>query len=81
MGMIQAPSVVIDIIDIPHIAAGKTENYPPVGANSHGPKAFELTLERMQPETGHVHVRNRTGSIEPRENVAARDVGASPSIS
>jgi hypothetical protein len=32
--------------------------------------SVELASERMQPETWHVHIRHRTGGVEPRENIA-----------
>jgi hypothetical protein len=32
-------------------------------------KALQLTLERMQPEAGNIHLGRSTGSVEPRENV------------
>src|SRR6266852_1261269 len=43
-------SVVIDIINVPRIMASKAKDHPPVGANSHRPKTFQIALERMQPE-------------------------------
>jgi hypothetical protein len=44
----------------------QSENHPPVGANGHGPKSFELTFERMQPKSGDIHIRNPPGCIESR---------------
>jgi len=34
------------------------------------PKTFEPAFERVQPETGHIHVGHDAGRIEPRENIA-----------
>src|ERR1035441_3153870 len=69
IGMVQAPSVVIDIINLQRVALHQAENHPPVGAHRHRPKAFELALERMQPAARPVHVRDRIGSIQTGENV------------
>ena len=33
------------------------------------PKALQFALQGMQPEPRQIHIRNRTGRIEPRENV------------
>ncbi|MGH9433723.1 MAG: hypothetical protein ACRD3T_19515 [Terriglobia bacterium] len=61
--------VIIDIINILGVALGKTENHPPVSPDGHGPKAFSSGLERMQPETRHVHIGHGAGRVEPRENI------------
>ena len=42
--------MVIDIINVEHIGVSEAENHSPVGANGHGPKPFQLSLERMQPK-------------------------------
>jgi len=59
-------SVVIDI-NIRR-AIVKTENHPPVGPNSHGPKAFHLTFERMQPKPRQVHMTNSRRGVKRRQN-------------
>jgi hypothetical protein len=69
IGMVQFLSVVIEIINIQRITVSKAKDYSPVCANRRGPKSSELAFERMQPETGQVHIGDTAGSIEPRENV------------
>src|SRR5271157_1242009 len=61
IGMSSLLSVVIEIINVQHVAFAKAENHPPVGADRPRPKAFQLALERMQPEPRQVHIRCRTG--------------------
>jgi hypothetical protein len=61
--------MVIDIINIERLALGEAENHTPVGTNRYRPKAFQLALERMQPEARQVHISDRTCSIKARENV------------
>ncbi len=61
-------SVVIDIINVRR-AIIKTENHPPVGPDSYGPKAFPLTFERVQPETRQVHMNNGRGGMQRGENI------------
>jgi len=61
-------SVVIDIIYFLRVPI-KAKNHPPVGPNSHRPKAFHLSFERMQPESRQVHVGNRRGGMKRRQNI------------
>ena len=62
--------MVIRVIDVKGVGANKAKNHPPVCAYRYGPKTFELACERMQPETGHIHVSHDAGRVEPRENIA-----------
>jgi hypothetical protein len=73
MGMVQSPSVVVHVINIQHVALCEAENDSPICANPYRPEASEVALERMQPETGQVHIRNRSGGVEPDENVPKLD--------
>jgi len=61
--------VVIDVIDIMRVAFRQSENHPPISADCYRPKAFEVTFERMQAEAWQIHIRNRTGGIQPCQNV------------
>jgi hypothetical protein len=61
--------VIIDKINVLRVAIRKTEDHPPIGANRHCPKAFEITLKRVQSKARQVHIRDRTGSVKTRENV------------
>lgn len=61
-------SVVIDIINVLRIAV-KAEDHAPVGAYCNSPEAFQPTLKRMQPETGHIHVSNGSGGVKRRQNI------------
>jgi hypothetical protein len=62
--------VVVHIINVEGVTVSKPENHPPVCANRDRPEPFEFALERMQPETGHIHIGHNTGRVEPRENIA-----------
>ena len=64
-------SVVIDIINVRH-AIIKTENHPPVCPNGHGPKAFHLAFERMQPQPRLVQVSKGRGGMKGRQNIPKR---------
>jgi hypothetical protein len=61
-------SVVIDIINVLRVSI-EAKNHPPVGPNSHGPKAFLLAFERMQLQLRLVYVSNGLGGMECRQNI------------
>jgi hypothetical protein len=61
-------SVVIDIINILSFAI-ETKGYTPVCANGYGPKPFQLSFERMQPESRQVHVIHRRCGVKHRQNI------------
>ena len=63
-------SVIVEIVDIQRVAFGKAENHSPVSPHGDGPKAFELALERMEPKTGQVHIRDGSRCVESHENIA-----------
>jgi len=50
--------MVIDQIDVVSIAVLEAEDDAPVTRHRHGPQAFELALERMEPKAGKRHVSN-----------------------
>ena len=62
--------MIIDAIDIEDISFGEATNHSPVGPNSNRPKAFPFALERVQPETRQIHVRNAASRIKARDNIA-----------
>jgi len=62
--------MVIDVIDVHHVAVRKAKDHPSIGPNRHSPKTPKFALERVQPEPRQVHIRNRTGSIETHQNVS-----------
>ena len=62
--------MVIHVIDVKGVGVDKAETHPPVCTNRYRPKTFELAFERMQPETGHIHIGHRAGRVQPRENIA-----------
>lgn len=62
--------MIIEIVDIERVAFRKAEDDSPVCPDGHGPKAFELAFERMEPETGKVHIRDDSRSVEPHQNIA-----------
>jgi hypothetical protein len=60
--------VVIDIVNI-LCTAVKAENHPPVGPYGHGPRTFHLAFERMQPETGQIHMGSCSGGVKRGQNI------------
>jgi hypothetical protein len=60
----------------------KAENHPPVRANGHAVETLQFALQRVQTETWQVHVSDRPGCIEPRQNVAqlADMLGNNPTL-
>ena len=61
--------MIINVIHICGIMGDKAEDHPPVGAHCYRPEAFQISLERMQPEPGQVHILHCSGGIEPHENI------------
>ena len=64
--------MVIDIIHVLHVVV-RAKDHLLVCANRYRPKTFELAFERMQPETGHIHIGHGAGCVELRENIAQFD--------
>jgi hypothetical protein len=62
-------SVVINIIHIKNLPVLKAENDPPVGPDRHCPETLEIASERMQMETGQIHISNASGGIQNSQNV------------
>jgi hypothetical protein len=62
--------VVIEIIDIKHIAFKKSEDHPPIGSNRNCPKAPPGTFERVKPETRKIQIPSRSGCVQARKDVA-----------
>ena len=62
--------MVIDKINVQNVPSLEAENNPPVSGNGDGPKAFEVTLERMKPKTRQVHLLGRRDDIQ-----AGKDAG------
>jgi hypothetical protein len=60
--------MIVDQIDVMGVASIEVENDTPVGPDGHGPEAGQVALERMQPETGQVHLADLIRLIETREN-------------
>jgi hypothetical protein len=65
--------VVVQIINVEGIVVRKSEDHTPVRADRYRPKSFHLTLERMQPESRHIHIGDRAGRVQTRKNVAQSD--------
>lgn len=61
--------MVVNVIDVEHLALRKAENDPPIRANRGGPKTFQVAFEGVKAEAGQIHIRGSCGGIEPRENV------------
>jgi hypothetical protein len=62
--------VVVDIINVQGFTVDEPKNYPPISANCHRPKPFELAFERMQPKTCYVHISDISGGIKAGKNIA-----------
>ncbi len=62
--------MIVQIVNVGCIRVCETENHPPIGANRDGPKTLPRTFERVQPETGQIHVAHFTGRIKTRQNIA-----------
>jgi hypothetical protein len=67
--MAQAPSVIVNIINIQNVALDKTEDDPPIGAHRHRPKASEITFKGMKVKAWDLHIRDGFRSIQTRQNV------------
>ena len=50
------------------VAGIEAENDTPIGPEGHSPEPGQITLERMQPEAGQVHLADLVSFIETREN-------------
>jgi hypothetical protein len=61
-------SVVIDVVNVLR-AIIKAEDHSSIGPDGHGPKAFHLAFERMQPQFWLIHVSNGWGGMECRQNI------------
>ena len=60
--------MVVNEVDIPHIAAVKAESDAPVCAHADRPVPAQPPLERMQPERGRVHVLRSGCRLEEVED-------------
>jgi hypothetical protein len=61
--------VIVDEIDVAHVAVLESEDDTPVGPHRDGPEAPQITGQRMKPEARQRHVLNRRGRVEQAENV------------
>ena len=62
--------MVTKIINVEGITLFQAKNHPPVRANGDCPKPFVVSLQEMQAEAGHVHIRNRGNGIKTHQNIA-----------
>jgi hypothetical protein len=60
--------MIVDQIDVVGVAAIEAEDSTPVGSYGHSPEPGQVALERVQPETGQVHLADLVSFIETREN-------------
>lgn len=61
--------MIISVIHILNIAVRKTKCDSPVGADSHGPKSYQVTLQRMQAESRQVHILGSNGHIQTGQDI------------
>ena len=62
--------MVIDVVNVHHVAFRKAEDHAPVGADGDGPETSQVAFERVQPKTRQVHIRACASRIESCENVS-----------
>jgi len=62
--------VVVDVIDIEYVWFIKAKDNAPVGTNGDGPKSLTLSVQRMQPKSGKVHVSQRSSRVECCKDIA-----------
>jgi hypothetical protein len=60
--------MVINQIDVGHVAFLETKNDPPVGPDGDAPEAGEVAPERMQSEPRKVHVLRPRRAVQKRED-------------
>ena len=61
--------MVVDQINVASVAFLKAEDYAPVRPDSHAPKAFQVAPERMDPETGEIHIFGLSGTVKDGEDI------------
>jgi hypothetical protein len=61
--------MVVDQINVAGVTLLEPEDHPPVRAESHAPEAFQAASERVEPETGKIHVFGLSGSVENGEDI------------
>jgi hypothetical protein len=61
--------MVVDQINVASVAFLKAEDHTPVRPDSHAPKAFQVALERVEPETGEIHVFGLSGTVKDGEDI------------
>src|SRR5208337_31697 len=69
IGMVGPPSMVIDKIDIRHVAVFEAENDPPVGAHGDRPKPLQVALEGVQPVGLNIEARQGGCGVEQGQNL------------
>lgn len=59
--------MVVDQVDVKHVTAFKAKNDPPIRANGHGPIAFQIPRQRVQPKCRQIHDSNRVCAIKRQQ--------------
>jgi hypothetical protein len=62
--------MVVEQIDIEGIAIFEAENDAPVGGYLNRPEAFQLALERVEPEAWGVHVSHSRRDVQAAQDAA-----------
>ena len=65
--------MVVHIINVECVRVGKAQNQPASLREPSQPKNLQLALERMQPETGQIHIGHGAGRVGSCENIALLD--------
>ena len=60
--------MIIDKVNVSHIAAVKSKDYPPVSGHTNGPLPREIPSQRVEPVAGQIHIARPTGHIQPGED-------------
>jgi hypothetical protein len=61
--------VIIEQIHVVNVAGFETKNDPPIGPHCNAPKISKISLQRMQPETGQVHIGRLSRAIQNGQNI------------
>jgi hypothetical protein len=60
--------MVVDQINVGHVAVLELKNNPPIGAEGDTPEAGEISLEWVQPETGEIQVFGLRSTAQKRQH-------------
>ena len=62
-------SMIVNQIDIEHIAIREAEDNPPISGNADAPEPFQITFEHVQPVSGQIKRSNGLGGVQTAKNI------------